>query len=97
MNKEEIIENSLKWFEECCYENPPNELMLDIARCLNHALNLSTQDTENTIKDDRECKTCGKKLTEHSAFYDDHTYIPKKKNEVSKDVPTTSKNWRKVR
>ncbi len=32
----------------------------------------------NTIKDDRECKTCGKKLSEHSRFYDDHTYISKK-------------------
>ncbi len=33
---------------------------------------------EEEIKDDRECKTCGKKLSEHSRFYDDHSYIPTK-------------------
>jgi len=25
---------------------------------------------------DVKCKLCGKKLTEHSAFYDDHEYSP---------------------
>ncbi len=28
------------------------------------------------IKDDRECKICGKKLSEHSAFSDGHSYVP---------------------
>ncbi len=41
---------------------------------------LNTKNSENTIKDDRECKVCNKKLSEHSRFSDDHTYISNKKN-----------------
>ena len=38
---------------------------------------VNTNNSKNTIKDDRECKICGKKLSEHSSFSDNHTHISK--------------------
>jgi len=42
-----------------------------------YAGEVSTDISKNTIKDDRECKICGKKLSEHSSFSDNHTHISK--------------------
>jgi len=37
-----------------------------------------------TIIDDRKCKICKKKLTEHSSFYDNHKYTPMPNNKKQK-------------
>lgn len=35
---EKIIEEVLEWFTDNCYENPPVELEVDIAKCISLAL-----------------------------------------------------------
>ena len=58
-----MTRNACHFFQEVDMRNP--------------SLNSNKQNKE-TIKDDRDCKVCGKKLTEHSSFSDSHAYIPKK-------------------
>ena len=49
-----------------------DELIRDIENLTKH----NSQTIQSFIKDDRPCKRCGKKLSEHSYFYDSCKYKP---------------------
>jgi len=60
--------------------------MCAVEEMVEKELNSLSPEKPNTIKDDRKCKVCGNKLSEHSSFSDNHTYSPDKEKEVQDEI-----------
>jgi len=81
---DEDIKSAVEWLKEKIwgtFEDKDNVAFITKMKCkqiIDQAFpDLNTNNSKNTIKDDRECKICGKKLSEHSSFSDNHTHISK--------------------